>query len=123
MPFCPECKGEFLPGLAVCDTCNVPLVPALATTPPPRRVQEVPVATFASEAEARLWSGILSNEGIRNVVIPLGPGAGGWGNSAMLPHQLRVRRGDAKRARDLLPRPPVQRFFGRRGLMDWHKPS
>ncbi len=68
-------------------------------------MDEVAVATFQGEAEAAAWSDLLRSVGIPNVLVPLGPGAGGWGNSSMLPHQLRVRWRDVPRALALLPRP------------------
>jgi hypothetical protein len=56
--------------------------------------------------EAHLWADILRQEGIPSVVIPLGPGVGGWGATAGLPHALRVPTPLADRARDLLEAEP-----------------
>jgi hypothetical protein len=49
-----------------------------------------------------MWAELLRREGIVCALVPLGPGAGGWGSSVSLPHQLRVRREDAARAGELL---------------------
>jgi hypothetical protein len=49
-----------------------------------------------------MWAGLLEREGVPAVLVPLGPGAGGWGVSAGLPHELRVRAGDLERARALV---------------------
>jgi hypothetical protein len=62
----------------------------------------VTLGRYGSEAEAGLWAGLLEREGVPAVLVPLGPGAGGWGVSAGLPHELRVRESDLERARALL---------------------
>jgi hypothetical protein len=69
---------------------------------------EVPVATFDTETEAMMWAELLRAEGIPVVMVPLGPGAGGWGATVWRPFQLRVRGGDVQRARDLLPDPEAR---------------
>ncbi len=65
--------------------------------------EEVPVATFDTETEAMMWAELLRNEGIPVVMVPLGPGAGGWGATVWRPFQLRVRPTDVERARTILP--------------------
>lgn len=67
-----------------------------------QEITEVTVATYSGEAEAQLWASILWEEGIPCVLVPLGPGAGAWGSSAFLPHELRVRSEDAERAQAIL---------------------
>jgi hypothetical protein len=62
----------------------------------------VALGRYGSEAEAALWAELLEREGVPAVLVPLGPGAGGWGVSAGLPHELRVRAGDLERARALI---------------------
>lgn len=108
MPFCPFCRAEYRAGFTHCADCQVPLVDRLPPLerepkPAPHSVKEVPVATFPSRLEADMWAELLRREGIPSVLVSLGPGAGGWGNSAFVPHQLRVRETDADRARQLLP--------------------
>ena len=109
MPFCPVCRGEFLAEPPICSVCGATLVDKLESAPsepPPQEdVTTITVATYDSEAEAMLWADVLEKEGIPSVLVPLGPGAGGWGNAAFLPHDLRVRSQDEEQAKLLLPRP------------------
>jgi hypothetical protein len=70
--------------------------------PAGRSVVEVPVATFRDHAQAAMWAEWLRGEGVLSVLVPLGPGAGAWGSSDILPHELRVAAEDAGRARTLL---------------------
>jgi hypothetical protein len=65
-------------------------------------VQEIRLATFSTWTEAQMWVEVLEGEGIPSVLVPLGPGAGGWGSSVLVPHELRVRAADADRAREVL---------------------
>ncbi len=67
--------------------------------------EEVPIAVVESETEALMWAEVLQNEGIPCVLVPLAGGATAWGPSVWRPFQLRVRAGDAPRARDILPGP------------------
>src|SRR6266545_1385288 len=69
------------------------------------KMDEVTLATFGSWTEAEMCAELLRREGIPSALVPLGPGAGGWGSSVELPHQLRVRPDDAARAHELLARP------------------
>ncbi len=66
-------------------------------------VREVRVATFETETEAMMWAELLRREGIPSVLVPLGPGAGGWGATVWRPFEVRVRETDVERARELLP--------------------
>lgn len=45
---------------------------------------------------------VLNGEGIPSVLVPLGPGVGGWGATAWRPFELRVRAADAARAKSIL---------------------
>jgi hypothetical protein len=65
-------------------------------------MREVRLATYATWIEASMWAERLDGAGIPSVLVPLGPGAGAWGSSSFLPHELRVRADDAERARQLL---------------------
>ena len=106
MPFCPICRGEFIAEPPFCSVCGAALVDKLEPLPqaqPPLDVTDVGVAMYGTEAEAMLWADILRNENIPSVLVPLGPGAG-WGNVALVPHELRVRRQDEEEARLILPR-------------------
>ena len=66
-------------------------------------MHEVTVATFPNQIDAEMWAEMLRNEGIPSVLVPLNPGAGGWGTSLIGPYALRVRAVDAARAREILP--------------------
>jgi hypothetical protein len=66
-------------------------------------MHEVTVATFPNQIDAEIWAGVLHDEGILSVLVPLNPGAGGWGTSLIGPYALRVRANDAPRAREILP--------------------
>ncbi|HZS02188.1 MAG TPA: hypothetical protein VFE37_25950 [Chloroflexota bacterium] len=105
MPFCPACRTEYQAGAEQCADCGAALVAALP--PAPRRlvgrpVVEVPIATFPDYPRAAMWAEWLRGEGILSVLVPLGPGAGGWGSSALVPHELRVAQEDVDLARTLL---------------------
>ena len=64
--------------------------------------KEIGLATYPTWVEASMWAERLEGEGIPSVLVPLGAGAGAWGSSAFLPHELRVRAEDAERALALL---------------------
>ncbi len=84
-------------------------------------MKDAAVATFATEAEAQLGAQRLAAVGIRSVLVPLGGGAGVFGATAMLPHELRVLAVDAARARAVLQErptrqaPPQRRYRKRSG--------
>jgi hypothetical protein len=74
MPVCPSCETEYQPGVVQCADCGKALVEQL---PPPeeavgRPARGVPVASFATEAEALIVAGRLEEKGIRAVVVPRG---------------------------------------------------
>jgi hypothetical protein len=63
-------------------------------------IHEVAMAPFDGQPEAEMWAELLRNEGIPTVVVQLLPAARlAWG---MVPCELRVRRNDLQRARNLL---------------------
>jgi len=66
---------------------------------------EVRLATFDTWAEASMCAERLESEGIPTVLVPLGAGAGGWGSSAFVPHEVRIRAQDLERASQLLAAP------------------
>lgn len=105
MPYCPRCGTAYREGFSRCADCGVPLVdepPSALAVRSPEPVQEVAVASFVSRVEAEMWAELLAEEGIPCVIVPLGPGAGGWGSSEWLPHELRVRAEDEERASGVL---------------------
>lgn len=103
MAFCPFCRAEYRIDLERCPECGVPLVEKLPPRSGAAPVEEVPLARFRSQLEAEMWAEILHQEGILTVLVPLGPGAGGWGTSLWDPYEVRVRADDLARARALLP--------------------
>ncbi len=64
--------------------------------------KEVAIASFPSETEALMWAEVLKGEGIPSVLVPLGPGIGGWGATVWRPFELRVRLSDAARAKSIM---------------------
>jgi len=105
MPFCPRCRTEYREDQGQCADCGAVLVaelPALSADQAAEPVKEVALATFPTWTEATMCAERLESEGIPSVLIPLGPGAGGWGSSAFVPHELRVRASDVERAREIL---------------------
>jgi hypothetical protein len=102
--YCPFCRTAQEDDQTHCPICQVRLVAKL-----PRRgsdfqpVEEVPVARFKSQIEAEMWADLLGQAGIPCVLVPLGPGSGGFGTSLWVPHEVRVRADDAAKARGMLP--------------------
>jgi hypothetical protein len=105
MPFCPRCHSEYREGFERCADCGAALVTELqphSVAPPSQATREVRLAIYPTWSEASMWAERLEAESVPTVLVPLGPGAGGWGSSALLPHELRVREEDLERASALL---------------------
>jgi hypothetical protein len=105
MPFCPRCRTEYREGCEHCADCGTALVatlPPLSANRHDEPTREVRIATFSTWSEASMWAERLEAEGIPSVLVPLGPGAGGWGSSSFLPHELKVRAEDVERAQRLI---------------------
>jgi len=66
-------------------------------------VREITIATFPNQIDAEMWAEVLRDEGIPSVLVPLNPGAGGWGTSLTGPYAKHVKAGSAERAREILP--------------------
>ena len=68
MPFCPECRTEYQPGITQCVDCQLPLVDTLPPEPAEPAGQEgsawVCISTDHDEAEAYVLKGFLESEGI-----------------------------------------------------------
>lgn len=68
MPFCPECRAEYIEGTERCPDCNVLLVDEL----PPKDVLEyvelVEIASAPDEVSGVMMKGILENSGIDAVL-------------------------------------------------------
>jgi len=110
MPYCPNCRSEYVDGVASCPDCKVALVGELPP-PPPRystaHVEEVVVGEFV-QPEAEMWAEVLRNEGIPSVLVAVGAPFAALGTTFMAPHQLRVAASDAKRAREILEGTPEE---------------
>ena len=103
MAYCPFCRVAYPRETAECPDCRVPLVERLPTIGETyQSIEETPFERFNSLIEAEMAADLLRQAGIPSVLVPLGPGAGGWGTSLWSPHELRVRADDAKRAREIL---------------------
>ena len=103
MRYCPFCRATYSDKVTHCPDCQVRLVDQLPRPGPGYQpVEEVAVERFRSQIEAEMWADILTQSGIPCVIIPLGPGSGGFGTSLWVPHELRVRADDADKARALL---------------------
>jgi len=110
MPFCPQCRAEYVKGVKECKDCGVPLVDAL---PPPDvhedREKLVPVYGPDTEVEAGFLINLLQQEGIEAELYPswdkqsamwwkLFSDAGGrWGSLVVLEHE-------AERAKEIIKR-------------------
>ena len=75
MPFCPQCRDEFQDWVQVCPDCGEVLLDELPALPEPQpeddRVRQelsdeplVHIATAPSVSIAKMWAGILEQEGI-----------------------------------------------------------
>lgn len=72
--FCPQCRSEFVAGVAECPDCGVPLVEALEPRPPqPPAGQLVPLVVTYLPGDAAVVSAFLESRGIahylRNDVV------------------------------------------------------
>jgi predicted amidophosphoribosyltransferase len=71
MPFCPKCRDEFRDWVKTCPDCRVDLVAKLPPEPATSgKANDEPVllASARNEPEARMWAGILEDQGIRCMV-------------------------------------------------------
>lgn len=55
-----------------------------------------------NEPLAQYWAELLDEAGIPVMMRVSGPGFGGWGSAALMPHDLYVRPADLARARDIV---------------------
>ena len=103
MPFCPKCRDEFRDWVEECPDCKVKLVDALP--PLPEEVFKegtlVHVATAPNEIEARLWKGILEDNGIPSM-IKVAESLNLYLSPLALEHRLYVLEEDEQKAREIL---------------------
>ncbi len=99
MPFCPECRIEYRPGVERCSDCGVRLVESLAEEGKRVGAPLVMLATFSNAAEARLVLELLEHNGIQAVlrgdVDPIG------NVIASVAPALLVEQPDLPRAREI----------------------
>ena len=128
MPFCPKCRDEFQEWVKTCPDCHVALVAELPLEPAPtprgdrshraaesdRSKEPLALVTSSSnEPEAKMWAGILEDNGIHCMVKPYAPGGYASSRSPMasviqpssvLQFDVYVLESDAERARERLGR-------------------
>jgi hypothetical protein len=76
VPFCPDCRFEYLPQLRECPECGSPLVADLPARSKPGTVPDftqVALCTVTGELHARLVQNVLSAEGIPSRIISAWP--------------------------------------------------
>ena len=106
MPFCPQCRNEYVEGTTVCEDCAVKLVPHLGekSNAEKRRGEDlVEVWRTQGEMDAQLIRSLLDGNGIPSMLS---------GESLRLTHgftvdglalvKLLVRPEDARRACDII---------------------
>jgi hypothetical protein len=104
MPYCPKCRDEFQASMQTCPVCGADLateLPASERKPGKAREPLVYVATAPNEVIARMWVGLLQNNGVRSTMQG-GPYMSSWSVNPYLPHEIYVLPSEAQRAREIL---------------------
>jgi hypothetical protein len=129
MPFCPKCRDEFQDWAKTCPDCRVALVAELPPEPEPTpkpghawtqtrstkaKDELVILASASSDPEAKMWAGILEENGIQCMVKPYAPGGYNSAShtpfrtiwSTMVSFDVYVMESDVERAREILANTP-----------------
>jgi hypothetical protein len=107
MPFCPQCRAEYVAGAKECKDCGVPLVDVLPPEVHEDKEDLVPVYKADTEVQAGMVLSVLQQAGIDAELYPIwdrethswlklfsDPG-GRWGSVVVLEHE-------AERAKELI---------------------
>ncbi len=107
--FCPDCGAEYIEGLTVCSTCNVPLVNEPPRGIEPEFIKFVTVYETGDPAFIAFAKSILQSEGIQyyfkgeGIQDLFAGGRLGTGfNPAIGPVQIQVDEKDVEKAKNLL---------------------
>ncbi len=104
MPYCPRCRTEYGPGIAICTVCGAELVSSLPNESSSEAADEncvelVELATFPNFSEAEMIQELLEANGVQSVLRgeadPIGLASGAT------PSTLLVKRADLPPARQI----------------------
>ena len=108
MPYCPKCSGEFQNWVQVCPDCGIALVDKLPRPPAPKpkaKLSKEPlvyIATAPNEPLARMWAGILEDEGIDSLVKSIDLSAAWYMPFNYSNNEIHVLASQAEKAREIL---------------------
>ncbi|HEY94638.1 MAG TPA: DUF2007 domain-containing protein [Dehalococcoidia bacterium] len=103
MPYCPKCCDEFQDWVEECPDCRIKLVDELPPLPVEvvREGDLVHIVTAPNEIEARLWKGILEDNGILSM-IKVAESLNLYLSPLALEHRLYVLEEDEQEAMEIL---------------------